>query len=292
MELLSSISLWGIQLTSLLTILTILAVWLPRPQIWQGLYCLTLVVGFLSGSLTAWALLTLLFLLTLLWVYTRQPRYSLWAMLGLLIVGVLLGLHLLPGFNNHEYISAAQLSSDTAPFSVWFNYDKSMFAILVLGLVFHDQLIRSWPLLTRMLRELIPVMLIGLGAVYLLGMLMGYSRLDWTPSLLFIPWALKNLFFTVVAEELMFRGLVQRELALRLPAEYAGHAGVWVAAILFGAAHFAGGMQYVVLSSVAGLMYGYAYKITGKIEAAILAHFALNAGHFLFFSYPYLASSI
>ena len=149
-----------------------------------------------------------------------------------------MGLHVLPGFHNHAYVSGVQLSPDTAPFSIWFNYDKSMYGILVLGLVFHQQLLRSWSELAQMLRQLLPLLVGGLAVAYVFGLLMGYSKWDWTPVMLFIPWAVKNLFFTVVAEEIMFRGLIQRELSLRLPVKYAGHASVWFAAILFGAAHF------------------------------------------------------
>jgi len=43
-----------------------------------------------------------------------------------------------------------------------------------------------------------------------------------------------------------------------------------------------------VLSTVAGLGYGWVYQRTGRIEASILTHFALNLVHFLLFTYPAL----
>jgi membrane protease YdiL (CAAX protease family) len=46
----------------------------------------------------------------------------------------------------------------------------------------------------------------------------------------------------------------------------------------------------VLLATVAGLFYGAAYLRTRRIEGAILTHFALNAVHFLAFTYPALAS--
>jgi membrane protease YdiL (CAAX protease family) len=58
--------------------------------------------------------------------------------------------------------------------------------------------------------------------------------------------------------------------------------------VLFGLAHAHGGPALVVLATFAGIGYGAAYQRSGRIEAAILAHFALNAAHFLMFTYPAL----
>jgi membrane protease YdiL (CAAX protease family) len=46
---------------------------------------------------------------------------------------------------------------------------------------------------------------------------------------------------------------------------------------------------YVLAATVAGLGYGWAFLRTGRIEAAIAVHFAVNAVHFLLFAYPRLA---
>ena len=62
-----------------------------------------------------------------------------------------------------------------------------------------------------------------------------------------------------------------------------------VAAGLFGLVHAGGGPTYVVLATLAGVGYGWVFLRTGRIEASILTHFALNAVHFLGFTYPALA---
>ena len=102
-------------------------------------------------------------------------------------------------------------------------------------------------------------------------------------------WISVNLCFTCVAEEALFRGFIQAQLQRlwqKVPR------GEWlalaVAAVLFGLAHAGGGPVYVVLATVAGVGYGWAYLRTGRIEASILTHFALNATHFFFFTYPAL----
>jgi len=59
-----------------------------------------------------------------------------------------------------------------------------------------------------------------------------------------------------------------------------------VASLLFGIAHFAGGLNYVVVATLAGLLYGVVYLNTGKIWHAILMHFCLNMVHLYLFTYP------
>ena len=64
---------------------------------------------------------------------------------------------------------------------------------------------------------------------------------------------------------------------------------VLAAAAAFGAAHVAGGTTYVLLATVAGLGYGAAYQLTGRVEASIFVHFTLNLTHLLLFTYPFAA---
>ena len=93
-----------------------------------------------------------------------------------------------------------------------------------------------------------------------------------------------NLFLTCVAEEVAFRGVIQGLLARRLGTDLRtmnGWLPILLAAVLFGLAHAAGGTPYVALAMLAGLGYGLAYALSGRIEVAILLHFALNALVFL-----------
>jgi membrane protease YdiL (CAAX protease family) len=97
-----------------------------------------------------------------------------------------------------------------------------------------------------------------------------------------------NLFTTCLAEEAFFRALIQGRLTDALGARKHGAAvAIGVAAVLFGIAHGYGGVPLVALATLAGIGYGLAYR-RGGIEAAILTHFALNAAHFVLFTYPAL----
>ena len=102
---------------------------------------------------------------------------------------------------------------------------------------------------------------------------------------LFFLWALKNLFFVCVAEEALFRGFIQRNLETGLKnIKFGSMIALFIAAFLFGLAHYKGGVVYILLAFIAGIGYGFAYKKTKHIEASILTHFSLNAVHFLFFT--------
>lgn len=75
-----------------------------------------------------------------------------------------------------------------------------------------------------------------------------------------------------IAEELVFRGVLQRNLVRLLGSR---HAGVWAAALLFSAAHFEffGFVPRLLL----GLVLGYLYEWSGNILVPMAAHFTQNA---------------
>ncbi len=100
-------------------------------------------------------------------------------------------------------------------------------------------------------------------------------------------WAASNLFLTCLSEEALFRGFIQRELTLALrDKRFGSWVAIGVSGALFGIAHFAGGWSYVALATASGIGYGLIYHRTKSIEMAMLTHFALNATHFLLFTYP------
>ena len=280
----------GFQLVTFLTIVSTLFVWAKSSYLWIVIYTITLILGLQAGVFSPISFVFLGAMIGLVWFYQSKGKFSTLAFLGLVIFGILLSLHALPGFHNHQYLEAYQLNTNSGYFSIWFNYDKSLFGLLILGLVFQKQLVRSKQDFFKLIKQLFPVLILGLPLVYFCSVLLGYVVIDITFPTVFFAWALKNLFFTILAEELLFRGLIQTELSRRFPTKIGDHISVIIAGVLFGTAHFSGGINYVFLATIAGCVYGYAYKITGRIEGAILAHFLLNVGHFIFFSYPYLSS--
>lgn len=262
--------------------------WLKDIRFFCGCFALLVVIGLATANIAPIGLISLTATAVLFYQYNKDTQYSLVYFLALLAIGVAFGLHIVPGFNNFNYINEVNLSANSGSFDIWFNYDKLAFGLLGTAFLLHKSLIKNTDVLKETLRKAAGPSLLGILSIYAVAVTMGYSKFDITFNQVFWPWALKNLVFTVLAEELLFRGLIQRELSKRFPIKGKwSYSPIVLAAALFGLAHFAGGIEYMTLSFLAGLVYGYVYKITGRIESAIAAHFLLNSAHFLFFAYPY-----
>ncbi|GAA6138804.1 type II CAAX endopeptidase family protein [Arenicella sp. 4NH20-0111] len=282
--------IWGLEITTWMVVITACLLWIKDDRVWRVSCLLTVFSCLVFGAIEPIALIPIVLIWAACESLKFRSRHRYIGLLFLLIIGVALGLHIIPGFNNHQFLVGYQLSDTSAPFSIWFNYDKSIYGVLVLGVVFHQTLIHDRETLFTTVSLSVPIIIIGLFLVYSIGLLIGYAQIDLTWSSTVWPWALKNLVFTVIAEEVLFRGLIQRELERGFGGSRGGVYAVLIAALLFGVAHSAGGLMYVVLATCAGCVYGYAYLRTRRIEAAIAAHFLLNLVHFMVFSYPYATS--
>jgi membrane protease YdiL (CAAX protease family) len=89
--------------------------------------------------------------------------------------------------------------------------------------------------------------------------------------------ALEIFLFTAVPEELLFRGLLQNALGKTLGNETVG----WIAAsIIFGFSHIANGRfpnwKYVLLATIAGFFYGYAWRRSRSLFPGALVHASVD----------------
>lgn len=212
------------------------------------------------------------------------------ALAGSAIIVLAAGLmtHQLPGFNNPRVIDSVRLTPDALPYRLHLNFDKTIVGLFLLG--FCHARLASVAEAGRTLRLAAPVIGVLLAVLLAASLIAGYVRFDpkYPAEAPLFLWA--NLCLTCLAEEALFRGIVQRGLQERWASQPQGKwFALGIASLLFGVAHAAGGPVYVVLSTVAGAGYGWAYLRTGRIEASILTHFTLNAVHFLGFTYPALA---
>jgi membrane protease YdiL (CAAX protease family) len=181
------------------------------------------------------------------------------------------------------------LSPGAMPYNQYANFDKTLAGVLVLAVGWFAPLraVADW---RAALRSAAPVAATTIAVVLAASLALGFTRFDprWTP--LFWVWAPINLVLTCVSEEAVFRGFLQREIDVALTGRpYAAWTAVAVSAVAFGVAHGAGGWRYVLLATLAGTGYALAYQRSGRVEMAILTHFAVNATHFLLFTYPALA---
>ena len=204
------------------------------------------------------------------------------------VLAVALGTHEVPWIHNVLILDAVSVSESSASYTLHWNYDKGFAGVLLYAVCVQPQETPQWKraILTTGVIAIVTVVLVGVAAT-----VAGYTAWDpkW-PAMLAV-WVPANLLLTCVAEESFFRGLLQRHLG--------GLLGGWVpapalvalvlAAMAFGAAHAAGGIAYVLLATLAGIGYGTAYWLTGRVEAGILVHFLLNLSHLVLFTYPFVA---
>jgi membrane protease YdiL (CAAX protease family) len=197
----------------------------------------------------------------------------------LVIAALALLVHQIPGFYNPRILDDVQAGTHSAPFTLYFNFDKALMPFVLLAalptLLFtrSDYHPKCWQWLLLILS--MPVLL-------MVAMLLGALKIElhfpsWLGSFM-----LANLFFVSFAEEALFRGYLQQRLAGwlgNLPA-------LFIAALIFGLAHIGGGLLLVVFASMAGLIYGLAWMWSGRLWVSTLCHFALNMCHLLVFTYP------
>ena len=276
----------------------ILTVWRParlwpsalRLPSWGVLFAAAIVAGVAEGLLAPAALVSLA-ALTLACVLSVRLGAG-WqrglATAVALCVALLLAVHALPGFNNPLLVAGQRTSPDALPFTLYANFDKAAAGLFLLA--FYCRCVGSWQEAGRMVRAVrviaIGTIVVVIGSAWAMGVVRPEFKLPpFTPVFLAI-----NLLFTCVAEEAFFRGLIQERLT-QWVGERRGMVclPLAVSAVLFAAAHAAGGSRYVVLAAIAGLGYALAYARMRRIEAALLPHFGVNAVHFLFFTYPALA---
>lgn len=207
---------------------------------------------------------------------------------GAAVLAVAMATHRLPGFSP-LLLGKVQLSPASAPMTLRANLDNGIAGLILLA---------CFTQRGSTLRDVARSVAIGFGVgtataaiVVTAVVLSGAVRLDPKLPAITLQWMAINLFLTCVVEEAVFRGLFQDRLARAL----ASHRwGAWcalaVASLLFGLAHAGGGPILILAAAAAGVGYGIAYRLTGRIEAPVIAHFTLNTVHFLGFTYPYAVS--
>lgn len=274
-----------------LLLFSILSLWVKNEiKVWGLMATSSLACGVLSGRISLIGIVSIVVLGLLYYAVNHAKlKISVRAVAGVfaVILSVLLATHLVPGFNNWKIVDSVSLSEKSQPYSMYLNMDKTMIGLIILGLGF--PLIKSLKEWGSVFLSTLPVFLIGVIILAGISFILGYTRWDFKFPDLFFVWALKNLFFTCVTEEAFFRGFLQRILSEKLRNyKYGDISSLITASVLFGVAHFAGGPQYILLATVAGVVYGYAYQRTQRIEAGILCHFGVNSLHFIFSTYPAL----
>lgn len=205
----------------------------------------------------------------------RLPAW-LWQAL-VLVAGIALAAHVLPGFSPWTLWQPRQISPDAPPYALRLSWDK-----LLLG----TALLAWW--LGQSRRPVISLKLAWLACLATLPLIpvlaMALGLVAWQPKWPqgVLLWLAVNLGAAVLAEELLFRGVLQPVLVKRL----GSWPGLLLTAGLFGVAHLPFSTLFAMVAALAGLGYGLAFHYSGRISLAIALHAAVNLVHFLLLSYP------
>ena len=281
--------MWIKYLSYVCLLLSILSLWIPvknKIKPWQLGLGLTLILALVGQLASVIAILAIGVFYALVSTYQRSSSYSKSICWGLsILLGLSLELHLIPGFHNLLVLDKVQLTNDALPFTLYLNLDKTAVGLCILGLTLNlTTKTHEWKTLLKQVGYRLPlIILVILALSYALNYVKFEPKL---PQILWL-WVISNLFFTCLAEEGLFRGFIQEALS-RFPYKYSAAIAIVVPALIFGLIHYPGGINYVFLATVAGVLYGWIYHVTKRIEASILAHFLLNLTHILLFTYPAL----
>ncbi|WP_341789577.1 CPBP family intramembrane glutamic endopeptidase [Rickettsia endosymbiont of Polydrusus tereticollis] len=175
-----------------------------------------------------------------------------------------------------------KLSELSTPFSMYLNFDKVMAALIIYCI--SDLYILEKNNKSAYIKYTITSLLLCIIVILTPAFISSYILFDpKLPDILPI-WAINNFFFVCMREEIIFRGFLQRTLQNLLKKQQI--LAIIITTLIFGFAHFQGGLIYIALSSICGFFYGYAYYKIGKILCSMIVHFGLNLFHLLLFTYP------
>jgi membrane protease YdiL (CAAX protease family) len=248
---------------------------------------LSITLGITFNLLNPIALPTILLLCGACYLFKhKQNHLKTIATLGIFIIAVSLLLHLAPGFNNPLVMDSIQVSPNASAYSKHLNLDKLLLGLLLL--YFIVQTAKSFSLTNGLKVTLIFMLCAGIS--FSVGLKTGLIDYHLKFPVIFFGWALSNLFFTCLVEEVFFRGFVQQQLQNISTKSYWQPTSVVISGVLFGLAHFPAGIIYTSIASIMGCCYAYCYYKTRNIYATILVHFVFNLIHFCFFTYPFNSS--
>jgi len=266
--------------------LAVVSLWLPlrRVPAWTVALGAVGIVALAAGTVTPTGIAVVLLLIAL--CAARERSSSTWLrvllMAAIVVIALAMALHKAPGFYNP--LIARDITPGAAPTTQYINLDKAVVGIVLIAFFGAPArtranwcaVARAWPI-------------IAVTPVIVLGIALLTKVVAWTPQLppSTATFLLSNLLITCVAEEAFFRALIQRGLTNVFAGRRYGVAlAIGVTSILFGIAHAGGGVPMIPLATLAGIFYGLALWRTGRIEAAILTHFAVNALRFLLVTGP------
>ncbi len=212
--------------------------------------------------------------------YRQQRIVSLVLELFLVACSIALFYHLIPGFNNQLMVDQDRVGPLSSAYSLYYNFDKALVPFLLVACL--PTLFNAGKPDKQVGAKTWGVLVLCVPAVLLLAVALGGLKIELHMPPWLLAFMMANLFFVSLAEEALFRGYLQQRCRQWL----GPYPALIITALLFGAAHLAGGMLMVAFATLAGVIYGLAWMWSGRLWLPILFHFGLNLTHLLFFTYP------
>jgi len=271
---------------------------LLKQPLWHFLLLICVILGYSEQHINNMGLASIMLYVVLYCVAIniRHHAFSRVFDTAFIITGIALALHYLPGFNNLPIIINEQISKDAITYTLYANVDKGIAGLLLSAYFFkklNNSTASSNHKNTRSvnwlsLKQPFFITISTIIATLILALLLGL--VDFNPKIpsFWFEFIVINLLFTCVAEEALFRGILQTRLSRQLSKTRAAVLAPMIIACIFAVAHFIGGLNYVLVSLVAGFGYGYIFYKTQRLEWAILCHWLVNLCHFFLFTYPML----
>lgn len=265
-----------------------------RQPLWHYLMALSVVSGYFQGYVNLYALLSTGLYVVLYYCVLNAKWAIIRAILStvFIISSLALALHWVPGFNNLPIVIDERITSDAIAFTLYANFDKAMAGLFLCAYFYSNKKAlkadsnKAGPLNVKQpIFIIIATVLASLTAALTLGLVSFNPKV---PNF-WLAFIAINLLFTCVAEEALFRGLLQTKLSQIITSTRLALLAPIMTAAVFALAHIAGGFNYVLVSFIAGLGYGYIFYKTQRLEWAIMCHWLVNVCHFFLFTYPMLS---
>ena len=276
-------------------ILTTISFWVyKRVWVWGPLLLASCGVAYFAKAMKPTFFIPVLFLLLAHWVLKTDIRGLGRFLTGLIaaFISIALGFHFIPDVNNWLLVTASQISPNAPAFDYYWNFDKPFMGFFVLA--FHLHLIRSKQELKSIVVRSLIFFILMLVLFVTASISFDVLEFDFKLPLLGLAWLVGNLFFTVIPEEVFFRGFLQKQITEAIPHFFGPYLANILVSLGFALVHyfFISSVTYIAFAFAASFLYGLIFHITKSIESSIFCHYGLNVIHFIFFTYPILTSAM
>ncbi|TEW44566.1 CPBP family intramembrane glutamic endopeptidase [Psychromonas algicola] len=272
-----------------------------KQPLWLCLLLFSVISGCFEHYINEVGLLSIGFYLALYFgaVNIKQPVTRVITTTLFIITSLALALHWMPGFNNLPIVTNTQITDDAIAFTLYANVDKAIVGLLLCAYFFSRTTFNLTHNSTLSFKQgsnakfTLPILIIVSTILATLTVALMIGLVSFNPKVpdFWLSFIAINLLFTCVAEEALFRGLLQTKLAQIITSKRFALLAPVMTACIFALAHFAGGLHYIFVAAVAGFGYSYIFYKTQRLEWAILCHWLVNVCHFFFFTYPMLSSA-